>query len=75
MLNYQHCLIIFQVDNETDVTSPAAKRVKREPSENGEEGVSAEEMSLYYSSPTSSDTSQVCIEIEFMSRILTTKFM
>lgn len=50
---------IFQGDIETDFAGPAAKRVKREPSDNGEEGVSAEEMSLYYSSPASSDTSQV----------------
>lgn len=45
-------------DIESDLAGPAAKRLKREPSDNGEEGVSAEEMSLYYSSPTSSDTSQ-----------------
>lgn len=51
-------LSINQDDIETDFSGPAAKRLKQEPSDE-EEGVSAEEMSLYYSSPTSSDTSQV----------------
>lgn len=44
-------------DIEADLSAPAAKRLKREPSEE-EEGVSAEEMSLYYSTPTASDISQ-----------------
>ena len=48
-----------QGDIEGDLAPPAAKRLKRTASDDTQEGVSAEEMSLYYSSPTSSDTSQV----------------
>lgn len=48
-----------QGDIEGDLAPPAAKRLKRTASDDTQEGVSAEEMSLYYSTPTSSDTSQV----------------
>jgi hypothetical protein len=52
-------LFFKQGDIEGDISVPVAKRLKRAASDPVQEGVSAEEMSLYYSSPTSSDTSQV----------------